>query len=131
MGTSVRVTGAGEHKSLHGMAVPCIKYAGVRPETFGKIWKVSNAKNTKQRQQKRLAFYLTGFFFLALLRAGTLLLMPQLTFSFFHFWETFIFGETLKGQNGKTLKSVPSVVLLSCREDTCFGISWRGGPLSA
>lgn len=60
--------------------VPCIKYAGVRPETFGKIWKVNNAKNAKQRQQKRLAFYLTGIF-LALLRAGTPLLMP-LTDSF-------------------------------------------------
>lgn len=74
------VTGTGEHKHLHGKAVPGIKYAGMRPEPFGKIWKVSNAKNTKQRQQERLAFCLTGVF-LALLRVGTLLLMP-LTDSF-------------------------------------------------
>ena len=78
MGTSVVVTGTDEHKYLHGKAVPDIKYAGVRP--FGKIWKVSNAKNTRQRQQKRLAFCLTGFGG-GLLRTGTLLLVP-LTDSF-------------------------------------------------
>lgn len=57
MGTSVTVPGSGEHKYLHGKAVPGVKYVGMRLSHLVKFGRwVMQKKKIKQWQQKRLAF---------------------------------------------------------------------------